>query len=663
MRLLAFIFVVIILQTSIQTYAQDWCNPNQRPGNVGTIAVGGFTIQGKKYGCIPFTANVTPTVGTNHKYIYDYTGGDPFSAVNVAKYDTSKARIYLSLPRAYRIMQIGSVGGVGSLFCDEIVIFGKPQFSLKACSGLRVQATIINDTIVRQYDALQVDWGDGTAPTRVARNLTNANTLVVEHTYTTNMLRNVSIAGIYQNDPITCQGNTQPIVPSGSNLNSVSIKRVTTRTDGAVDVLVQGGPNVTADLQMAIGNTTFMSTGQNVSRNDTATLTIRSIDPTKNTYCFRLATNDGCESAGGSSTVCSISLDAVAQNRQNSLQWNQYPIPDNFVTYRVTRNSMPIVGITSTVVTQYTDKAVNCGESYAYQVTAVLANGVEARSQFRQVTGISDETPSMVRNTVVSVGTDGLVNVTASLPLTGTSTNFKTVFLRADNGSNDFREVAVKDKTLTLKDADVQTSEKSYCYKIQYENNCGNRSEATPPACTILLSSKSPNTIDWTGQTPFNVPVTAYTVELLDDKNNLDDQPWRGNGTSFDTKDPNLGGNNQQQFRYRIWAVGLNGMGNSYSNIFVFKRPAQLFVPSAFTPNSDAVNSVFAAKGSFIDKFSMIIYNRLGIAIFESNDLKTGWDGTYNGQPVAEGVYVYKIDLIDAFGERYARAGTVTLVR
>ena len=39
----------------------------------------------------------------------------------------------------------------------------------------------------------------------------------------------------------------------------------------------------------------------------------------------------------------------------------------------------------------------------------------------------------------------------------------------------------------------------------------------------------------------------------------------------------------------------------------------------------------------------MYIFNRWGELIFETTDLNKGWDGTYNGIVVQEGVYVWKI--------------------
>jgi len=71
--------------------------------------------------------------------------------------------------------------------------------------------------------------------------------------------------------------------------------------------------------------------------------------------------------------------------------------------------------------------------------------------------------------------------------------------------------------------------------------------------------------------------------------------------------------------------------------------PGSIFIPDAFTPNGDAHNNVFAAKGSNVKDFEMLIFNRWGELIFSSNNINNGWDGTYQGHLVQQDVYVWKI--------------------
>lgn len=66
-------------------------------------------------------------------------------------------------------------------------------------------------------------------------------------------------------------------------------------------------------------------------------------------------------------------------------------------------------------------------------------------------------------------------------------------------------------------------------------------------------------------------------------------------------------------------------------------------VPTAFTPNGDGVNDVIYVDGWGIKKLNYFrIFNRWGQLLFESFDIKTGWDGTYKGVPQNMETYIYQ---------------------
>lgn len=67
------------------------------------------------------------------------------------------------------------------------------------------------------------------------------------------------------------------------------------------------------------------------------------------------------------------------------------------------------------------------------------------------------------------------------------------------------------------------------------------------------------------------------------------------------------------------------------------------YVPNAFTPYGDGKNEIFKVKGKHLQDFEMLIFNRWGELIFQSNDMNEGWNGSYMGNPVQQDVYVYKI--------------------
>ncbi len=69
----------------------------------------------------------------------------------------------------------------------------------------------------------------------------------------------------------------------------------------------------------------------------------------------------------------------------------------------------------------------------------------------------------------------------------------------------------------------------------------------------------------------------------------------------------------------------------------------RIFIPNVFTPNNDGNNDFFVVQGTGINDYHIVIFNRWGTKLFESDDLFEHWDGQYNGEPVSDGVYVYLI--------------------
>ena len=63
----------------------------------------------------------------------------------------------------------------------------------------------------------------------------------------------------------------------------------------------------------------------------------------------------------------------------------------------------------------------------------------------------------------------------------------------------------------------------------------------------------------------------------------------------------------------------------------------------------------------------MLIYNRIGELVFESNHLTKGWYGDFErnrgNHDVAGDVFVWKLVLQDFRGESHGYSGTVTLIR
>lgn len=89
-----------------------------------------------------------------------------------------------------------------------------------------------------------------------------------------------------------------------------------------------------------------------------------------------------------------------------------------------------------------------------------------------------------------------------------------------------------------------------------------------------------------------------------------------------------------------------------------------IYVPNTFTPNNSGTNDYFFPKGGNIVEYEMLIFNRWGELIFESENFNDRWDGTYaNGLPCPDGTYVWKIIYEDVMGDREEIVGHVNLLR
>ncbi len=89
-----------------------------------------------------------------------------------------------------------------------------------------------------------------------------------------------------------------------------------------------------------------------------------------------------------------------------------------------------------------------------------------------------------------------------------------------------------------------------------------------------------------------------------------------------------------------------------------------LEVPNAFSPNGDMHNDLFVLNGwqNCVTGFVMIIYNRWGEKVFETEDAAKGWDGTLHGKVQDPGVFAYYISA-NRQNKPFIRKGNVSLLR
>ncbi|MTI28931.1 PKD-like domain-containing protein [Fulvivirga kasyanovii] len=219
----------------------------------------------------------------------------------------------------------------------------------------------------------------------------------------------------------------------------------------------------------------------------------------------------------------------------------------------------------------------------------------------------------------------------------------------------------------------------------------------TPGTYDIILTTS--NTI--TGQTAvatqsdievYELPISSF--DLRPDVIYLPDQPMRtfnysdganqylwdfGDGATSDGFEPEHLYTYEGVFTITLEASMDYGDGvvcsDTSTQEVVVQEGGATRIPNAFTPDTNGPsgdgritnevnNDIFLPITQGVEEFQMLIFDRWGSLIFESNDQTVGWDGyDANGNLLPAGVYVYKLTLRLSNGDRTTRIGDVTLIR
>lgn len=92
---------------------------------------------------------------------------------------------------------------------------------------------------------------------------------------------------------------------------------------------------------------------------------------------------------------------------------------------------------------------------------------------------------------------------------------------------------------------------------------------------------------------------------------------------------------------------------------------SRLEMPNAFSPNGDGINDIYKAKSNYqsIIDFHGYIFNRWGTKLYEWTDITGGWDGTYKGRDVKQGVYFCLVKAKGTDGRTFNIKKDVNLLR
>ena len=196
---------------------------------------------------------------------------------------------------------------------------------------------------------------------------------------------------------------------------------------------------------------------------------------------------------------------------------------------------------------------------------------------------------------------------------------------------------------------------------------CSNNSATAP---LIIYAMPSPTAGFATN--PSVTPMNTQTINFINQSSGAISYFWNfGDGATSNLTNP------QHYFPtigfYTITLITTNQYGCTDTFRIQTTGEGDIIFPNAFTPNENGPNGggynpfnldndVFFPFASFIDDFHMMIFNRWGELIFETEDIAIGWDGYYRGKLCQQDVYVWKAYAKFIDGKTVNRVGDVTLL-
>lgn len=674
------------------TEPKECANPS------GGISLGGNLVPNPTLACLNNGSTSSKVTISS----YSAPGGGMFTPGTVYfifNYKDSKGvPVFPNTPRfdttytqagTYWIMMKGKVGSKDYIRCQKVEVFSTPQpeIDYNACSANTVVVKILPSANNKLYTIMSINWGDGTTEEFPMASISSTG-ITATHTYKGAVIQPL-IQGIHiRNNSRVCSGTPYPI-PVGS-ANVPKITELTGLNSGAENKITISGGTVGQDYNIEIkpkggswgpANLTIKGTATSA----TANTSITGLNGA-NEYCFRLQQTGFCATPIYSNEVCTIKpASQILSPTTVKINWSsESPITRYEVPYEETpTGANKNTGYPNpSTATTYTYNLMYCKAKYKFNVIGYVGTGTNRVTIKSPDILVDPLTGGKLPMTSISYISNDVNFIRLTLSTTPQPPKYN--IYRAEGNSTNFTLV----KSVTTNkwdDYNVEPEKQQYCYKVDYEDECGNVSEQSPPFCSIFLTSKASNTLNWTefkvsdaANLLLNVKPTQYTVQLLDDKGNIimpvdktvNLESNLKNVLDAALNDPNHNGRvtfrilAQQDTQVDIYPIGITDFPFfSYSNTYTFITPAQIFVPSAFTPNGDTNNDVFLAKEKFVSEFNMVIYNRWGQAIFESKDKEIGWDGNENGTPAPPGNYSYKIYGIDNAGQKFEKIGTVILIK
>jgi gliding motility-associated-like protein len=116
---------------------------------------------------------------------------------------------------------------------------------------------------------------------------------------------------------------------------------------------------------------------------------------------------------------------------------------------------------------------------------------------------------------------------------------------------------------------------------------------------------------------------------------------------------------------YKVTGTDATGcLGTDTIRVTVYDLEADMYVPTAFTPNGDGSNDVIRPILLGMKKLNYFkIFNRFGELVFETNQIGKGWNGIFKGKAQDMASFVWMAEGITFKNQVRTKKGNLILIR
>jgi len=363
----------------------------------------------------------------------------------------------------------------------------------------------------------------------------------------------------------------------------------------------------------------------------------------------------------------------------NTLIWNEYEnfdpplkltriyVSENYSSYQILDSILP-------GQTTYTHTNLLPNTNYSYFVRAISQDHQKSSTSCRkEVTTYNSPRPLFMYTRFVTVEDNDHVNI---LFYTDTNAHVQSYrILRSTSAGGPYTEAGTVmeegQEYISFSDNEAKVTAESYYYQIEVVDSCGMASIIANIARTIFLQAEAlpdfSNRLTWNGYESWYGRTLGYKVyrrldnsspDMLADVDSL-------TLTYTDTVSDLTGSVSRITYLVEAYEGSSNPFGfseQSYSNEVLSEQEPKVYLPNAFMPRgiNNLLKPVIVFVGS--EGYEFAVYNRWGQMVYLTNDPGEGWDGTYDGEYVPQGVYVYLLRFRNALNQPRQIKGNVAVI-